>query len=141
MTDEKRHGNVRPQPRSGFALMAVAFGAWALSLVLYPTPDTPTAGSQFGQGMALTGLFLGPALVVLGAQIALGVRTERWGTGPAWLVWPIVAAMLILAIGAAATDAPRSAVAVGALALLALLVGFLGAARHGAGPSLPGQSS
>lgn len=120
--------------------MAVAFGAWVLSLVLHPTPVTPTAGSQFGQGMALTGLFLLPGLVVLGAQIALGVRTERWGIGPAWLVWPIVAAMLILAIGAAATDAPRPAVAVGALALLVLLVGFLGAARHVARPSLPGQS-
>ncbi len=119
---------VQPQPRQGLVLTAVAFLVWAVCLVFYPVSDNGTTSNL--AGLALTGLCISPALVIIGARVAVGVRPKGWNLQPAWLTGPIIAAMLLLSIGAAATDAPRPAVAVAAAALLVLAMGFIAAASQ-----------
>lgn len=122
------HHFVQPQPRQGLVLPAVAFLVWAASLVFYPISDDGTTSNL--TGLALTGLCVSPALVIIGARVAVGVRPKGWNLQPAWLTGPIIAAMLVLSIGAAATDAPRPTVAVAAAALLVLTMGFIAAASQ-----------
>lgn len=121
---------VEPQPRQGLVLTAVAFLIWAASMVLYPTPENPTAATNLGVGIALTGLFIGPALVLTGVRVAVGVRSRGWDLQPVWLGRPVVAGMLVLSFGAAATDAPRPVLAVAAAAMLIMLLGIIGAATQ-----------